>query len=386
VVLLGSRLASGLEAAHACGVVHRDISPDNVVLPGGDVTKAKLIDFGIAKLLQEGQGTIVEGFKGKLGYASPEQLGFFGGKIDGRSDFYSLGLVLCAASLGRPLGMGTTVMEAVDARRHLHRIPDEIPVGLRSAIEPLLALDPQDRPTMVGRLFMVPGSQQPGPEPLGVGAGAGVAQPVVESGSKAPLITMLAAGLLAAVGIGGYFLVDDGSSGMDEPASVTEQKAGSASAGKASSSAAVARPDASRTGSTGGAPTKVASSEPAAKAVATKPTRKKPTALEKVRIVGLLRGAETALEENRLQSPSGNNAYEKYRAVLKMDPGNKEAQQGLVNVASRYLSLTEGALSANDLDKAKRYLSKASSIAPHHPRLGDVRAKVDRAAAASPAG
>jgi serine/threonine-protein kinase len=396
VVLLGARLAAGLEAAHKCKVVHRDISPDNIVLPDGNVREAKLIDFGIAKLLQEGQGTIVEGFKGKLGYASPEQLGFFGGKIDGRSDFYSLGLVLCAAALGRPLGMGTTVMEAVDARRHLRRIPDEIPVGLRSAIEPLLALDPQDRPTMVGRLFMVPGSEQPGLEPLG--AGAGVAQPVAVTASKAPLITMLAAGALAVVGIGGYFLIDGGSSERGEATSVTEQKPGSASAGDPSPGAALdsgkmgtdaaGRPDASRSPSTGGAPTKAAGFEAPAKSApaAAKPARRKITALDKVRIVGLLRGAETALEENRLQSPSGNNAYEKYRTVLDMDPSNKEAQQGLVDVASRYLVLTERALSTKDLATAKRYLSKASSIAPHHPRLGKVRAKVDSAAAASPTG
>ncbi|NRB28891.1 MAG: serine/threonine protein kinase, partial [Roseibacillus sp.] len=133
VVMLGGRLAAGLRAAHQQGVVHRDVSPDNIMLEGGDVSRAKLIDFGIAKILEEGQGTVVDGFKGKLSYASPEQLGFFGGRIDGRSDLYSLGLVLCAASLGHPLGMGKTVVEAVDARRSLKRLPDRIPIGLRSA-------------------------------------------------------------------------------------------------------------------------------------------------------------------------------------------------------------------------------------------------------------
>ena len=65
-------------------------------------------------------------------------------------------LVLAAAALGRPMAMGTTVMEAVDARRGFESLPDGIPVGLRSAIQPLLALDPKDRPQYVDRLFVVP--------------------------------------------------------------------------------------------------------------------------------------------------------------------------------------------------------------------------------------
>jgi hypothetical protein len=76
--------------------------------------------------------------------AAPEALGFFGGRIDGRPDLDSLGLVGVAAALGRPLPMGTTVTEAVDARRSRTSRPDATPVGLRSAILPLLALDDPD--------------------------------------------------------------------------------------------------------------------------------------------------------------------------------------------------------------------------------------------------
>ena len=59
------RVASGLSAAHELGVVHRDLSPDNVVLPDGNVGKAKIIDFGIAK--DAGGGTLLGGkFAGKV--------------------------------------------------------------------------------------------------------------------------------------------------------------------------------------------------------------------------------------------------------------------------------------------------------------------------------
>jgi tRNA A-37 threonylcarbamoyl transferase component Bud32 len=202
VAVLGARVAHGLAAAHRKGVIHRDLSPDNIVLPGGRVQDAKIIDFGIAKLLEQGEGTIVDGFKGKLSYASPEQLGFFGGKLDGRSDLYSLGLVLAAAALGRPMPMGTTVMEAVDARRSFQTLPDAIPVGLRSAIQPLLALDPKDRPQYVDRLFVVPGALDGTTDPGGLALPTGPRPgrdggraPAPARASRAPVLIGVAAAL-----------------------------------------------------------------------------------------------------------------------------------------------------------------------------------------------
>jgi serine/threonine-protein kinase len=354
VVVLGARLASGLSAAHACGVVHRDVSPDNVVLPGGDIAKAKLIDFGIAKILQQGQGTIVEGFKGKLGYASPEQLGFFGGNIDGRSDFYSLGLVLCAAALGRPMGMGKTVVEAVDARRQLQTVPDEIPVGLRSAIMPLLALDPADRPEMVERLFL---ARSPA---AGVGG----------SGALGKLWAPIVAALAVAAGVAGFLLSGGGPEPAPGPAPTTASQAKPPEpAPKAAQPKAKAAEPAKTAASAGG------DAKPKA------PVKRQLTALDKVKIMGLLRGAETALAENRLQSPKGNNAYEKYRSVLALDPENRTAKQGLMQVASRYLSLSRGASSAGRLEEAREYMARGASIAAHHPDLDATREALQAASA-----
>jgi hypothetical protein len=144
---LGERLASGLVAAHACGVVHRDLSPDNVLLPDGRPGRAKLIDFGLAKNLVEGDRSVVTGFKGKLGYASPEQLGLHGGGVGPRSDVYSLALVLAAAACGRPLPMGRTLAEAIDKRREPPDLAGAVGSrSLRAALEPLLELDPDARP------------------------------------------------------------------------------------------------------------------------------------------------------------------------------------------------------------------------------------------------
>src|SRR3546814_8952459 len=99
---LRDRLARGLAAAHDKGVIHRDMSPDNVILGHGDLEHTKIIDFGIAKLADSSATTIIgDDFAGRYAYASPEQIGLYGGQVDGRSDIYSLGLVLATAATGK---------------------------------------------------------------------------------------------------------------------------------------------------------------------------------------------------------------------------------------------------------------------------------------------
>ncbi len=101
------RIASGLQAAHERGIIHRDVSPDNIIVPLGDVTRAKIIDFGIARSTQLGDKTIIgAGFAGKDNYVSPEQVGLYGNEVTAKSDIYSLGLLLFYALTGQKLDMG----------------------------------------------------------------------------------------------------------------------------------------------------------------------------------------------------------------------------------------------------------------------------------------
>ncbi|HLJ69933.1 MAG TPA: protein kinase, partial [Roseiarcus sp.] len=146
VRILQRRLASALDAAHRLGVVHRDISSDNVILPGGDPRRAKIIDFGIARSLRLGEGTIIGSrFAGKFNYASPEQLGLAGGEVGPKSDIYSLGLVLAEAMLGRPVDMGGSQAETIEKRR---KVPDltAIDPSMRPLIAAMLQPLPKDRP------------------------------------------------------------------------------------------------------------------------------------------------------------------------------------------------------------------------------------------------
>ena len=92
----------GLEAIHRAGIVHRDISPENIMLTREDA-RVKIIDLGVAKA--EGDGSTQAGmFIGKLRYASPEHLGLLSETehIDGRADLYSLAVVLYEMLDGRP--------------------------------------------------------------------------------------------------------------------------------------------------------------------------------------------------------------------------------------------------------------------------------------------
>ena len=139
------RVARGLDRAHQMDVVHRDLSPDNVMLRDGKVSEAVLIDFGIAKSTEMAENTLHGQLAGKFKYISPEQLGHFGGEIGPRTDIYGLGLLMAAALRGEPLDMGASVVEAVNARREIPDLSD-VSEGLRPLIAHMLEPDPAHRP------------------------------------------------------------------------------------------------------------------------------------------------------------------------------------------------------------------------------------------------
>src|SRR5436305_5449602 len=100
---------TGLDHLHSMGLIHRDISPENIMLSQDHHGKlmVKVIDFGIAKQLAEGEGgqglTQTGMFLGKLKYASPEQAGFLkeNEHLDPRSDLYSFGIVMYEMLAGK---------------------------------------------------------------------------------------------------------------------------------------------------------------------------------------------------------------------------------------------------------------------------------------------
>ena len=198
------RLASGLAYAHRLGAVHRDLSPDNVLLPGGDVHQAKIIDFGIAKDLDAGSATIVgDGFAGKLNYVAPEQLGDYGREIGPWTDVYSLGLVMLAVAQGKNVNMSGSLVDAIDKRR---KGPDlsPVPESLRPVIEAMLRPDPKERlRSMDDVIAMLGGEKRAAPPP------PPPADPVKTSGG--PNKALIVGGVLAvalAAGAGAWYMMD----------------------------------------------------------------------------------------------------------------------------------------------------------------------------------
>ena len=151
---IGQCVASALDAAHAAGLVHRDVKPGNILItPDGRVL---LADFGIAKGLGTADDLTSENvMMGTAKYLSPEQVR--GRKLDGRADLYALGLVLYECLAGRVPFLGESDADTALARLQrdptdLARLHPSLPYGLAQLIHELLARNPDDRPMTGGDL------------------------------------------------------------------------------------------------------------------------------------------------------------------------------------------------------------------------------------------
>jgi serine/threonine protein kinase len=145
---IGREVALGLAAAHVKGLVHRDIKPGNIWLEAG-TGRVKLLDFGLALVRDSVHLTHSGLVIGTPAYMSPEQVR--AELLDGRSDLFSLGVVLYLALTGeRPFAGADAlaIMRSLElhypARVNVKR-PD-VPAALSNLVMELLAKDPKDRP------------------------------------------------------------------------------------------------------------------------------------------------------------------------------------------------------------------------------------------------
>ncbi|WP_437737701.1 serine/threonine-protein kinase [Sorangium sp. So ce1335] len=145
------RAADALAFAHARGIVHRDIKPGNLFLPGGDAARVKLVDFGIARPSAEaGRVTVTGGVLGTPGYMAPEQVEARTAP-DPRSDVFSLGCVLFECLTGQPAFAGASPMAALGdlLLKEPPRLRDfraDAPAPLDDLVARMLSRLPGERP------------------------------------------------------------------------------------------------------------------------------------------------------------------------------------------------------------------------------------------------
>lgn len=153
VLQLGEQVARSLAEAHHQGLVHRDLKPANIFLVDhGDGLFAKVLDFGIARLLDEEATRLTTTGQvfGTPRYMSPEQA-ISTARVDERSDLYSLGLILYEGLVGQPPFVAQTSLQYLSA--HTTKTPPKLrenypaaPEALEALIDACLEKDPENRP------------------------------------------------------------------------------------------------------------------------------------------------------------------------------------------------------------------------------------------------
>jgi serine/threonine-protein kinase len=178
---IASQIASALSAAHAKGITHRDLKPDNVFLAhdasSSDGTTVKVLDFGVAKLIADGKGGVNSTRPGSLLgtplYMAPEQCRS-ADRVDHRSDIYSLGCIMFELFTGRTpftgKGEGELLLAHItEAAPDILSLVPELDPRLGALVQSMLAKDPAARPQamsdIVGALeaFVHPESAQASP-------------------------------------------------------------------------------------------------------------------------------------------------------------------------------------------------------------------------------
>ncbi|MER6530819.1 serine/threonine-protein kinase [Streptomyces sp. NPDC001508] len=168
---VGLQVLGALEAAHAAGVLHRDVKPDNVLLGRHD--RVVLTDFGIAQIEGETDLTDTGGFVGSPEYIAPERV--LGRRPGPASDLWSLGVVLYAATEGVSPFRRSNTAATLQSVLHATPAPPAAAHGpLAEAVNGLLEKDPAHRPDAARvRALLEAAARPPAPGPAGPPSSAG---------------------------------------------------------------------------------------------------------------------------------------------------------------------------------------------------------------------
>ena len=291
------QMGDALHCAHERGFIHRDVKPANILFR--DDKTPVLTDFGIAKSMQsETQLTAVGWIVGTPDYMGPEQA--TGKKVDGRADLYSLGVTFYEMLAGaKPYkGEDAFATALMHVNEPIPRLPDKFR-AYQPILDRLMAKDPDDRfqtgATLIAQIDVITGVPEEAtlitPELQEGGAGTQLAGLVKSPGA-------LWKGLAATVGTG--LLI---AAVIFLPRLLPEKTADTAPA-----------------------------LSPASQATDRGAENDLPPE-KRAKVGRLLAVAQAHVSMGRMREPSGSNAYEAFQMVLEIDPGNKQAAEGLALIA-----------------------------------------------------
>ncbi|HEB95327.1 MAG TPA: serine/threonine protein kinase [Sedimenticola thiotaurini] len=349
-----ARLANCLGYVHDNGVVHRDIKPSNVLFRADDTPV--LTDFGIAKLIQADNDLTVTGtVMGSPHYLSPEQAQG-SRRLDGRSDLYSLGVILFEMLTGRKPysadGFAATLMAHI--RQPVPQLPEHLQ-QLQPLIDRLLAKQPEERFQSGAELVQGIKHLRSTAIPKG-GGGKRHSRSPPPARPAPPGWRQLAMGAGAAVAAAVLSLAFLG--GEDAPATpptvtaITPPMQALATIGITPAVAVAATPPSTPP------PPEAAPSRPQPEGEETAPP------VESAEVAAWLEKADQRYREDRLGLPAGDSARYWYRRVLEREPDNAAARAGLRRVARRYARLARNRLREGDLGRARRFTEQGLKTLP----------------------
>lgn len=384
-----------LDFIHKRDIVHRDIKPANILFRKDNTPV--LTDFGIAKHLQLDSNLTQDGTAmGSPSYLSPEQAR--NEKLDGRTDIYSLGVVLYQMFTGSRPYYGESYIDTV--MEHLSAPIPTLPSHLKryqKLLEKMMAKNPLERfasanemvtfveklgkPNYLVRIFEAINKRIKSIRPVPDDKTEIFSEHIRDDNQKSdkanlatenpdlrhkPLVkqhSLMITGIVAVLLTAGIWL-----GGISQQPAALNQKIDVEQAlqqGDAINENETEKPLTK--------PVSIIKQKAVKKAVHEKPEK------HKKEIEKFLGKAEAALNTDRLTVPKDNNAYSYYKKVLKLEPKNKTALKGLSKIANRYADLAEWQILKYNYSKAKDYVYRGLDVQPNNKRLRELKKRSDSA-------